>query len=120
MLRELSFLIVLACASLLPIGISEIAHSAEQSAVALAPMQRTVAISNNSANTPVQAILIAEKVNPGWKVVNVKEHSKHGRITMNKQKLFANSDETARQSSHSDDRKTIVSKNILERHQQSR
>jgi hypothetical protein len=49
MLRERSFMIVLAYASLLPIGISEFAHSAEQSAVAWAPMQRTVAISNNSA-----------------------------------------------------------------------
>jgi hypothetical protein len=63
---------------------------------------------------------VPEKMNPGWKVVNVKEHSKHGGITMNKQKLFSSSDETARQSSYSDDRKTIVSKNILERHQPSR
>ena len=70
--------------------------------------------------TSAQAILVPEKMNPGWKVVNVKEHSKHGGITMNKQKLFSSSDETARQSSYSDDRKTIVSKNILERHQPSR
>lgn len=48
-------------------------------------MQRTVAISNNSANTSAQAILVAEKKNPDWKVVNVKEHSKHWGITMNKQ-----------------------------------
>ena len=77
-------LVLLVCASIAPIGLLEAAHSPEPVASVLAPMRRTVAISKISAKTSSQAILIAERKNPGWKVVKVKEHSKHWGITMKK------------------------------------
>ncbi len=77
-------LVLLACASIAPIGLTEAAHSVEPTVLVLAPMQRTVAISKISAKTSSQAILIAERKNPGWKVVKIKEHSKHWGITMKK------------------------------------
>ena len=58
-------LVLLACASIAPIGLLEAAHSAEPVVSVLAPMQRTVAISKISAQTSSQAILIAERKNPG-------------------------------------------------------
>ena len=77
-------LVLLACASIAPIGLLEAAHSVEPTVSVLAPMQRTVAISKISAKTSSQAILIAERKNPGWKVVKIKEHTKHWGITMKK------------------------------------
>jgi hypothetical protein len=84
MRMKFSTLVVLACASIAPVGLLEAAHSPEPVVSVLAPMQRTVAISKISAQTSSQAILIAERKNPGWKVVKVKEHSKHWGITMKK------------------------------------
>ncbi len=84
MLMKFSTLVLLACTSIAPIGLSETAHSAETAVSLLAPSQRTVAISKISAKTSSQAILIAERKNPGWKVVKIKEHSKHWGITMKK------------------------------------
>ncbi len=48
--------------------------------------QRTVSISKLTSPTAAQAILKAEKKNPGWKVVNCKELSKSWSLTLKKQK----------------------------------
>jgi hypothetical protein len=47
--------------------------------------QRTVAISKLTSPTAAQAKLKAEKKNPGWKVVKIKELSKSWSITMKKE-----------------------------------
>ncbi len=84
MRMNFSTLVLFVCASIAPVGLTEGAHSVEPTVSASAPMQRTVAISKISAKTSSQVILIAERKNPGWKVVKVKEHSKHWGITMKK------------------------------------
>ncbi len=50
--------------------------------------QRTVSISKLTSPTAAQAILKAEKKNPGWKVVNCKELSKSWSLTLKKQKWY--------------------------------
>lgn len=48
--------------------------------------QRTVSISKLTCPSAAQAILKAEKKNPGWKVVNCKELSKSWSLTLKKEK----------------------------------
>ena len=48
--------------------------------------QRTMSISKLTCPSAAQAILKAEKKNPGWKVVNCKELSKSWSLTLKKQK----------------------------------
>ncbi|MDG2381226.1 MAG: hypothetical protein P8N76_06095 [Pirellulaceae bacterium] len=81
---KISNLVLLACASIIPIGLEKIAHAAEPEVSVLVSSQRTVSIPKTSAKTASRAILIAEKKNPGWKVVKIKEHSKHWGVTMKK------------------------------------
>ena len=81
---KISTLLLVAGICFAPIGLAQVAYAAELSISVPVPSQRTVAISKISAKTSSQAILIAERKNPGWKVVNIKEHSKHWGITMKK------------------------------------
>ena len=61
------------------------ANSEAASPVHLMSANRTVSISKSSSPTAAQAQLAAEKKNPGWKVVNIKELSKSWSITMKKE-----------------------------------
>ena len=46
--------------------------------------QRTTSVSKASCPTAAQARIKAEKANPGWRVVNIKEMSKVWHITLKK------------------------------------
>ena len=46
--------------------------------------QRTVAISKLTCQSAAQAVMKAERANPGWKAVNVKEHKHHYGVTLKK------------------------------------
>ena len=47
--------------------------------------QRTTSVSKSSCPTAAQARIKAEKSNPGWKVVNIKELSKVWHLTLKKE-----------------------------------
>ena len=47
--------------------------------------QRTTSVSKSSCPTAAQARIKAEKANPGWKVVNIKELSKVWHLTLKKE-----------------------------------
>ncbi len=47
--------------------------------------QRTTSVSKSSCPTAAQAKIKAEKANPGWKVVNIKELSKVWHLTLKKE-----------------------------------
>ena len=61
------------------------ANSEVASPVHLMLAQRMVSIPKSSSPSAAQAQLAAEKKNPGWKVVNIKELSKSWSITMKKE-----------------------------------
>jgi hypothetical protein len=82
MLKQLFTAAILACISLTPAYSVKASNDSIAGINAMIPSQRTVAISKISAKSASQAILLAERKNPGWKVVNVKEHSQHWGITM--------------------------------------
>ena len=82
MLSKLFTVALLVGASFVPVMASEAAVSTKSDSALMVPSQRTVAISKISAKSASQAILIAEKKNPGWKVVSVKEHSQDWGLTL--------------------------------------
>ena len=82
MLSKLFTVALLVGASFVPAMASEAAVSTKSDSALMVPSQRTTDVPKSTCKSAAQAILIAEKKNPGWKVVNVKELSKVWHLTL--------------------------------------
>ena len=76
--------ILLSCLSFAPVASLHALDSSVVEVSILVPSQRTMSISKSSARSAAQARVIAERKNPGWMVVSIKERSKSWGITLKK------------------------------------
>ena len=74
-LSKLFTVALLVGASFVPVMASEAAVSTKPDSALMVPSQRTTNVPKSTCKSAAQAILIAERKNKGWKVVNVKELS---------------------------------------------